>query len=166
MIKATKTGNWGGVTNIISNSTGDMNQLINITAKQIGLKTESLIVKRIKSQPSIWQPLSEKYLARKRNAKPTSYSNLTLIKTGTMIGSITSSYQNMKIYAGVKKTATYADGERVANIAAVHEYGSKARNIPARQVYRPVAAQMKRLITRDDLIGLIFKKNIKRKYGI
>ena len=105
----------------------------------VSAKAEELAVDRINSQPSEWKKLSPSYLEWKISK---GYSEKTLIKTSTMQQSITSGTVGLVGYAGVAKTKRNKEGESVANIAMVHEYGSTKMNIPARPVWQVVHRQM------------------------
>lgn len=54
------------------------------------------------------------------------------------------SYESRKqVRAGFLEGATYPDGTPVALVAAVHEFGAPAKNIPARPFFRTAIAQNK-----------------------
>lgn len=57
---------------------------------------------------------------------------------------ISKSYEsNKQVRAGFLEGATYPDGTPVALVAAVHEFGAPAKNIPARPFFRAAIAQNK-----------------------
>lgn len=87
-------------------------------------------------------------------------SEKTLVDTSTYLQSITSEVDRTKMiaYAGVKRTKKYSNGENVANIAEIHEYGSKARNIPARPVWRPVSKSVQKWLIDSQTFYREFQK--------
>jgi hypothetical protein len=124
---------------LFRNLVNNMTKAERAILKEVSLKAEQLAVDRIKSQPSEWKALSPSYLQWKISK---GYSENMLIKTSSMIQSITSGVDGLTGYAGVTKTARNKEGESVANIAAVHEYGSVKMNIPARPVWQVVHRQV------------------------
>jgi phage gpG-like protein len=93
-----------------------------------------------------WPPLAESTVARKGSTK-------MLIDTGTLMRAIVAErVSNMKWLVGVKRGARTRDGQKLVNIAAVHEFGSSGRSkgggvavrIPKRQFIAPVLRRMSR----------------------
>jgi len=155
-----KTGNWGDATRMINNIKPDIQSANEIALKQIGLKGEGYVVKIIQSQPAEWQALSKSY---KRYKSLHGYSSLMLKRTGDMFMRITSLADKKQVFIGLKREAINRDGESLANIAAIMEFGSIKRNIPARPFLMPAHKQ---LVAEG--LDKIFKEQymleIKRKY--
>lgn len=118
-----------------------------IALRQVSLEGSKQMKKIIISQPANWSPLRDKYLRRKI-AK--GGSEKTLIDTSTMLQAITHSIDEKRFisYSGVFRTEKYKNGESVANIAAIHEFGSVSRNIPARPFVRPALKAVKAFVAR------------------
>ena len=130
--------------------------------RQIGLEAEKTAVEYLQKQDLGCKPLSERYKALKKRK---GLSEKTLIATSTYFQSITSWTTKQAIYVGVKRNVKNKDGEEVANIAKVHEYGSVKRNIPARPLWKPTLVEMQgRLAKRTPFVTAMFKY-VKRKYG-
>ena len=125
----------------------------------VSAKSEQLAVDRIKSQPSEWKSLSPSYYQWKISK---GYSEKTLIKTGSYFQAITSGTVGLVGYAGVPKTAINKGGESVANIAAVHEYGSVKMNITARPVWQIVHRQMISFVVFSNDIPNVLKEALLR----
>lgn len=124
---------------------------------KVALKAEAMAVERLQSQPSDWDPLNKDYKAQKIRE---GYSSHTLIRTSTMFQSITSFVKGNKAYAGILKTEKNKDGESIANIAAIHEYGSVKRNIPARPIWRVVRIDIAKWLASKKIFIEIFEEHI------
>lgn len=158
-------GDWDKARRMSKGLKNDIVDANKVALKQVGLKTERLVVKYIKSQPKTWPPLEEKYLRAKTRQ---GYSNLMLRKTGTYVNSIRSSVEDAGslVFVGVKKEAQSDDGEVLANIGEVMEYGSEKRNIKPRPHFGPVKKLMTRKIKEEGLFTQYLNAQLKRKYGI
>jgi hypothetical protein len=152
-------GDINKVDSLFRNLVNNMTTAERAILKEVSLKAEQLAVDRIKSQPSEWKALSPSYYKWKVDK---GFSEKTLIKTSSMIQSITSGVDGLVGYAGVTKTARNKDGESVANIAAVHEYGSVKMNIPARPVWQVVHRQTIQYILFTDTIKQTLKEALLR----
>jgi len=158
-----RTGNWNGARRLTQNLQKEIVLANTTTLRQIGLKTERLIIKWIERQPSSWPPLSDKY---KRYKSKKGYSNLMLRRTGDMINRITSYATPEMVFIGVKKNVKYKNGEEIANVAAVMEFGSKKRNIPLRPFLSPAHSVMLRKIREERLFQKMLLENLKKKYAV
>lgn len=155
-----KVGRW----DIAGFMTGSLNKDIiasnTIVLKQIGLELEGTIVKRILSQPSEWPALNPEYLKRKvKEGK----SNQMLIATSSMLNAITSNVTYPFVVAGVKRGVFNEEGEMVAEIAAIMNFGSEARNIEPRDFLTKPDRDM-----RKKIAGGLFSRKLleflKKKY--
>ena len=102
--------------------------------KRWGLKAERIAKLHISKQDLNWRALKPKYKASKIMAK---LSQNILVATSSYFGSITSYVEDETAYAGVKKEAKNKEGDVLADIAKVHEYGSETMQIPARPLWKP-----------------------------
>lgn len=155
-----RTGDFGKANKLLSNFVENVTKAEKNILAKVALKAEQLAVERIKSQPSEWKRLNPAYLKRKlgiaggrlrkdgkKDRRFKNKSEKILIASSTYINSITSNVSSSLVaYAGVPKSARYEDGQSVAKIAAVHEYGSTKKNIPARPVWMVVKNQMESYI--------------------
>ena len=158
-----KIGDWNLVNFATRNLSDDMQAASKIALRRIGSETEKRVVKRIVSQPSEWQPLKGQYLQRKEKE---GYSNKILIQTGAMLQSITTDMQYPRVFTGVKRGARNKEGGDLVNIAAVHEFGSQKRNIPARPMFGPIYREMIKKIQEEGYFIEELYKIMRRKYGI
>lgn len=174
-----KIGDWNKVASLVFSISKEMERARETSLKRFGLKVEGLAKTHISTQDLNWKPLSPAY----RNKKLGSYGRTTksgradrrftkkrseniLVATSTYFQSITSWVHGETVYAGVRREASYADGAKVANIAAVHEFGSPSRNIPARPLWKPSYKEAIAWHKSSNSPEKIFLENIKKKYGI
>lgn len=135
-----KTGDWTKAKRIARKLQKRMDNAASKTVARMALEAERMAVKLLADQPSDWDPLSEKY---KKQKEKRGQSEKILIATSTYFQSITSfNVSSFIAFAGVKRSAKGEDGQIVADIAAIHEYGSKKRNIPARPLWTKVYKEM------------------------
>lgn len=148
-----KFGDWDLVRNMSQRMPGIIDRSTKQTLMQITLKAESMAAKFVASQSLSWQPLSKKYLDRKRRK---GLSNKILIATSTYFQSITSQVKGNVGFAGVLKQVRGDDGEVVADIAKIHEFGSIGRNIPPRRLWFVVFKHMRQFLIKNR----IFERNV------
>lgn len=115
------------------------------TAQNAEIVRKSL-VKHIQNQDLHWAKLNPRYLESKRRRR---LSTAILIATSEFMQSITTQMSSDKLsaFVGVLRNAKRKDGEPGVLIAELHEFGSKARNIPARPLFRPTFAEIKPEVT-------------------
>lgn len=154
-----KTGDWDEVERFLKEAPGKIDRINQRSLKRVGLKAEKMAVKFIKSQSLSHRRLDEKYLESKvKKGK----SNKILISDGHYLQAITSTTEDNVAFAGVNKTVKNKDGGSTANIARVQEFGSIARNIPARPVWLPVFNRMKTLVVNKNFFVTEVMKEIKK----
>jgi len=160
MASIKKIGDWKAAAAQIKGMKTDIQSANEVALKQIGLKGERYVVKVIQSQPSEWPPLKDKYRNWK---KKHGYSSLMLMRTRDMFNRITSFADKKQVFIGLKREAINREGESLANIAAIMEFGSKKRNIPARPFLLPAH---KKLMDEglQKLFTELYLKECKRKY--
>lgn len=101
---------------------------------------ESKAVKFLRDQSLSWTPLNPDYVNQKVKRGE---SSKTLIASSQYLQSITSHVDYPRAWVGVKRRAFNKEGQAVADIARVHEFGSVGRGIPARPLWRPVQQRLK-----------------------
>lgn len=142
-VKIFKTGEWDKV-NAKINATyliKGIDAANQLAMQNVVVTGERLVVKLLVSQSLSWPALSPATLKHKLAKKPAG-SNKILIDTSTYLQNITSVVQQKYGFIGVRRIASYKNGQSVANIAAINEYGSKARNIPARPLFQPAKTRL------------------------
>lgn len=161
------TGDWNKVQRLLSGLASKIKAEMGKTTAESLQLIEKTAVGHIDKQDLPWPPLSRAYARykertrsgkwRRRRSKtgranPRSLSEKTLIATGAYRQAITS-YQT-SVYSGevgVSRHEAYDDGEKIVNIAAVHEMGTRDKRIPARPLWEPTAKELEEKITKNFL---------------
>lgn len=154
-----KIGDWNKVKELCSILGQEMQKAEDICLQRFALKTEALAKTHMSTQDLGWKRLKAATIARKVRRGE---SENILIATSTYFQSVTSWVDNGTAYAGVKKTVTYGDGEKVENIAKLHEYGSKNGNIPARPLWKPTWDEAMVWLVQSNSPVDIFMKRIQK----
>lgn len=158
-----KVGDWAKVGAVIANLGMEMERARSLSLKRWGLKAEGLAKKHMSSQDLGWTALKAATISAKIRK---GQSENILIATSDYFQAITSWADKERAYAGVKKQITNAEGEVIADIAAIHEFGYEAGGIPARPLWQPVYEEtMKWFLASDSTPIRIFAKNI-QKYNV
>lgn len=164
------------VNNAINNLSRDIQKINLIEMQRIGLQAEKKAVMHLRNQDLNWKPLSERYKKRKTGERSRTrkdggqgkrlkkLSDKILIATSSYLQAITSWATKDVAYVGVKRGVKNADGQEIGNIAKIHEYGSIARNIPARPLWKPVYDEMQKEIRNRPSFGARFVEYFKNKY--
>lgn len=141
---------------------------------KIGLEAERRVVKHIVDQDLGWPDLDKNYQKRKtgsggrtrkdggRDRRFKQRSSKILVSSSQMLQSITSNADSRTAIVGVMRGEKYNDGNEVADIAAIHEYGSSKRNIPARPLYRPTEREMVEWLRKNPVVAQTFMQELKR----
>lgn len=163
MLEVRRIGDWTKAKLVTSTMKDTIKASADPGFSKLALKGESLMRRYIVRQPSSWPSLNPRYRQAKIRAGK---SDKTLVRTSSMLHSIKGFSANQKAYIGIKRQVKNTDGESVANIAAIMENGSKARNIPRRPFVRPVYSHLVREIQNKRLFERLLRNNLKRKYGL
>jgi len=136
------TGRWQEFENDMVRLKANILAKLKLATLQNAEITKKGVVKHLQNQDLGWNKLNKKYLARK---KKQGLSTVTLIATSQLMQSITtqSSSNKMSAFVGVLRTAKRRGGGKAVLIAAIHEFGSKRRKIPARPLFRPTLQEVK-----------------------
>lgn len=130
----TLTGDWLKASNILKTGprrvTAAIDRALLVEAQFIRTK----IVRGIRSQApggKQFKPLEAETIRKKGSSK-------ALIDSGTLRNSITTKKTSRGVFVGVLRTSRSADGTNLANVAAVHEFGSVKVGVPARPFMQPI----------------------------
>lgn len=123
---------------------------------------EARAVKHIQNQDLRWKKLDPAY---KRWKEKNRLSTDKLIATGTLMNSITVQVlkDGQEAFVGVLRKARGKNGEQLANIAAVHEFGSVRRKIPARPLFKPTFRESRKDMLKN--YRKFIKKGLDRAVG-
>lgn len=149
------TGDWLKVTSITRSLEQLGQQAMAEGLAKTGLYAEGKSKKHISSQDLNWTPLKKSYKDMKSKR---GFSTNILVKSSAYFQSITSWSKGKTVYVGVKKVARDKEGNEIANIAAVHEFGSTKRNIPARPLWQPTLKETKEWLKKNGMDKIIMKK--------
>ena len=154
-----KVGNWAQGVKAVEELGKKMLQAQEIALKRVGLYAEGQAKLHIRNQDLGWKPLQPKTIADKIRK---GFSTNILVQTSSYFQAITSWVDKDKgvAYVGVKKQVRNKEtGELVADIAKVHEFGSKSGNIPARPLWQPVNREALEFMKKpENTPPAIFKK--------
>ena len=151
----TRFGDWRKVQVLIGKLSKTFKEAQIEALTKVGLFAESRAKKHISSQDLGWKPLKPE---TKRNKQRDGYSTSILVHTSAYFQSITSWRKGDTVYVGVKKVARGKEGENIANIAKIHEYGAPKNNIPARPLWRPVLKESVQWLNKNSPEKLVIKK--------
>lgn len=136
------TGPWQDLERDIVRLKTTMVAKLQLATLQNAETTRKGVVKHLQNQDLRWEKLNKQYRERK---KKRGLSTATLIATSQLMQSITTQVTSNKMsaFVGVLRSGKRRDGEKPALIAAIHEFGSKRRKIPARPLFRPTLREVK-----------------------
>ena len=156
-----KTGDWKAATLLAMNLKKDLKAAQEMSLKRFAVKGEAIAIGHIENQDLNWEQLDPKYKAAKERQ---GYSDKIYVRTSTYFQNITSWVTDGKALVGVKRTVKNEDGESVANIAKILEYGSKARNLKARPLWRPSWKETRDIWYKNDTPMKIYIEKFASKY--
>lgn len=120
-----------------------------------GLYAEGVAKKHISNQDLGWKALNKDYKDQK---KKKGLSTNILVSSSAYFQAITSFTKGKQVNVGVKKAARDKEGNEIANIAAIHEFGSSKRNIPARPLWQPTLEETTKWLSKNGFDKIIIKK--------
>lgn len=120
-----------------------------------GLFAEGTAKKHMSRQDLGWKALNKEY---KESKSAKGLSTNILVATSAYFQAITSFSKGKQVNVGVKKVARDKEGNEIANIAAVHEFGSSKRNIPARPLWQPTLEETTKWLSKNGFNKIIIKK--------
>lgn len=131
----TLTGDWAKAARILNTAPARMERVFDRALMQEAQWFRRKVVQGIRAQAPggrRFAPLKPATIAAKGSSK-------ALIDTGALIGSIkTQRAGNGAVFVGVLRTARSSTGGKLADIAAIHEYGAPAAGIVPRPFLQPV----------------------------
>lgn len=158
-----KFGDWDIVMNLCRNMPEDIKASNRQTLLVLAGKAEALAKKHINAQDLKWAPLNPEYVAQKVQK---GYDERTLLRKHDYINSITHflSDQGMRAHAGVPKNAK-SDGELIYKYAAIMEFGSVVRGIPARPLWAPVLKEIHEYVRENSIFSKGVIKAFRKRTG-
>ena len=158
-----RIGDWEKAGALVANLTKEMLAARDLSLKRFGLKAEGIAKQHISAQDLDWVELKKDTTDRKIRL---GYSENILVETSTYFQSITSFVEGGDlVLIGVKKTAMADDGvTELADIAAVHEFGTQDAKIPARPLWQPTFEEAIEWHKKNNRAEDIFIARIKKYY--
>ena len=126
MISVRKVGDWTRAADILRRAQRQMGSAMDRAMLQEGQYLRNQIVTGIREQAPggrSFKPLSPRTILMRRLTKFS--GTKALIRRGDLRNSITVVRQRNAVFVGVHRTARGKKNEPLANVAAVHEYGSR-----------------------------------------
>lgn len=153
------TGDWGKALAVTKALKKVADESVKEALTKVALYAEKQAKKHISKQDLNWKPLESKY--RKWKARK-GFSTNILVKTGAYFQAITSSVDGTEAFVGVNRTEKDSEGNIIADIALIHEFGSTKAGIPARPLWQPVLQETASWYRAGNTVEDIFIKKIKR----
>jgi len=143
-------GDWERVRHLLADQPGAR---LALAIRHATVKAAILLVREIQRGIRSQAPGGHPFVQLVQSTIDRKHSSKALIDTGFLINSITHRILRDQAFVGLLKTTVYRDGESVANIGAVMEYGATIPMpngvtiiIPARPFLHPVMTQHKEAI--------------------
>lgn len=144
-------GDWNKAKAMLAGNPG---MRITLAVRKATIKNALLLVREIKRGIRDQAPGSKQFVPLAQVTIEHKGSSKALIDTGFLINSITQKIMDDQAFIGLLKTSVYKDGEDVANIGAIMEYGCTIKHpsgavivIPPRPFLHPTMEKY-----RDEVI--------------
>lgn len=152
-MEISRSGDWDKAKRLLTNG---FNQRLALAIRKATIKNALLLVREIqrgiRSQSpggKQFAPLAEATIERKGSSK-------ALIDTGFLVNSITQKILSDGAFVGMLRTSVYANGENLANIGAIMEYGCTINHpsgavivIPPRPFLHPTMEKYRNQVMRN-----------------
>lgn len=148
-------GNWNAVNAITTHIERLGKEAMKDGLVKTGLYAEGRAKGHISKQDLGWKPLKQVYAESKAKK---GLSNSILVSTSAYFQAITSYVQGNVAYVGIKKIARDKEGNQIANIAAVHEFGSSKAKIPARPLWQPTIKETEKWLEKNGFDKILLRK--------
>ena len=128
-------GDWAGALRTVQALAIEAEKARKMSLQRFGLKAEALAKKHMNAQDLEWAELKPSTIAAKARK---GLGNKILIATSSYFQAITSWTDEDTAFIGVTKNKKGKDGQLLADVARVHEFGSLSGSIPKRELWSPV----------------------------
>jgi len=158
-----KVGNWQGVQMLVGSLKVEMQGASEESLRQFGKETEEIVRDHISKQDLAWKALSPKYMEQKKRR---GWSDLTYVRTGSYFRYIKSYIRQGSVYIGISPGARTPEGNSLAKIAKVLEFGSVLKKIAARPLWRPSFNEAFKKFKSDNRPVKILLDRLRRRFKI
>lgn len=136
------TGDWNGALKKMDGLNEAILKNLKTATLQSSIETRDTLKKHIEDQDLPWPAHTKQYAKYKARKKK---SNLKWVLTGYSLDSMTYKIlkNGLEAFVGMLRTGKRKDGKPAELIGKVMEYGSVARGIKARPLFRPTWKEMK-----------------------
>ena len=135
-------GDWDKAGALLTGMYARMSGNLAAATRHNAISLRDMMKKTINQGRPEWKRLQPKTIARKGSSKP-------LIDTGDLRNSINYSLTDKGgAFIGIPRAAKNRKGGDLVNIGAVHVYGSKTRNIPARDFILPAYNDVREIMIK------------------
>ncbi len=152
-------GDWQKVQNLVSNLNKVFQNAGKNALNKITEEAQKRLIMHLNNQDLSWQALSVAYKSQKERK---GLASQMLVARGDLKNAIKTVVNNDIGFVGIRSGAKNTDGQSLEIIAAVHEYGSITRNIPARKLWQPTNDEMKEWLNKSRFIEDIFLEELKK----
>ena len=159
--KVTKTGDWKKVAKIIGSLQKTFEKVRRAHLTWISEEAVTIIKDHINAQDLSWEALSPAY---KKAKEAGGFDTDIYKKTGRFAESIVGELVGRdSVFIGIKHGARGSNGEDLANIATILEYGAQGANIPARPLWLPSMGEVLELWDKNPPPAADVKKELDGK---
>jgi hypothetical protein len=165
MIKAkvTWSGDWAKADKLAAAFPAVMKNSIRFSLLGLGKKMRSIVIGHLKNQDLPWRRLKKKYKMKKLID---GFDTRIWMRTKTVRNAIITQYKKNSVTVTVDKVPMPITngGKKISalKVAKINEYGSAARNIPARPLFAPSIKEALAWHAKNNLPEMIFMKAIKK----
>lgn len=157
MIRTSKTGDWKKLEQVLAEAGKRFKKEIRGATNNAGRLMQTTMAGHIEGQNLPWKPLTPRYLAWKLKH---GYSEQILFMTSSLMSGIKYHHGDWSGgFVGVSRNAVRKDGSSLANIAAVHEFGTRDGRVPARPFVAPTLKETEKEVVRlyQEAVERVFK---------
>ena len=146
-------GDWDRARELLANNLGHR---MAVEIRKATIKNAMLLVREIKRGIRSQAPGGEQFAPLAQVTIDRKGSSKALIDTGFLINSITEKIMGDQAFIGLLRTSVYKDGESLANVGAIMEYGATINHpsgavivIPPRPFLHPIMVKYQDEVLRN-----------------
>lgn len=134
-----KIGNWAKAAKIVANLKKEHEKIKEEYLDMLAEKGLDIVTGHIDKQDLPWRPLSERYLMEKRAQ---GYQSEIYIRTKKFYDSLTIKKMRNGRFVGIPKGIQTDGGDKMEDIARIHEFGALSIGIYARPLFGPSVKEL------------------------
>lgn len=152
-MSVSRFGDWDRARDLLANNLGHR---MAAQIRKATIKNAMLLVREIKRGIRDQAPGGEQFAPLAQVTIDRKGSSKALIDTGFLVGAITEKIMGDQAFIGVLRTSVYKDGESLANVGAIMEYGATINHpsgavivIPPRPFLHPTMVKYQDEVLRN-----------------